>query len=757
MQDIFSTIIRMSLQGTVIFVIIFLVRLLLKKLRISHRYIVGLWMVLFFYLVVPWKLNLPVGFWNNDVVQEQHNVISVQDSVGGILYNTTEVPDMTPEQYPIIESVNASAEGINMNTNMTTLTKDTGSISRINWWQILSYVWLAIALGLFGHLVYSYFLIRKKLLLCTPYKKNIYWAEEIQTPMVFGILCPKIFLPINIRQENLLYVISHEKMHIRRKDFLWKMLAYVICMIHWFNPLVWVAYYFLGSDIEKACDEEVIRNLGEEKKKDYAYALLQAATGTLNKKKKVFVAPICFDEGNVKGRIKNIVKYKYTLLAVEILVVVGILVLAIVFMTSTNSDKKSGPVENETSESKVVLPEQNKEMNVPGNADEVLKTLEFSLQDGERVTLSVIGKKDNNTSLYGVREIVVYIEDNLVQSILMEEVINANGVDGIDTGYSECASIEGTAGLQDVNFDGYLDLAVCAWIPNNSIPYYCWCWNPDTQQFEYAFCLQLTEVDEVNEQLVSWYKEENGVYHTDYYHVNADNELELVDRQIEDVRSQKRTETSELSEEERMAAYRSVLENVFYYQDFPDGLDRGYDGLSLNKYAIFDIDFDGNKELIIAYTSTYMAGMETLIYDFDEETGTAFEEFSEFPSLTFYTNGVIVANASHNHGRASSSEDFWPYTLYKYNEATDTYLQIAMVDAWASSYADMVGGESFPKETDADNDGMVYYIMTGGEYVLETPIDNAEYLQWWDSYVGEAHKIRIPYLDLTEENINSIG
>lgn len=170
------------------------------------------------------------------------------------------------------------------------------------------------------------------------------------------------------------------------------------------------------------------------------------------------------------------------------------------------------------------------------NSDEVLKTMEMPFGNGRVLTLHVIGKKREDIQMYGVREICVYDGENLLQSILIQEAINIDGVNGIDEGYSECPSAEESAALKDINFDGYLDLEVYGWLPNNSIPYYYWCWNNDTQRFEYGFCLQLSEIDEENKQLITWYKEENGLYHTDRYRINDQNKLELVDRKIEDVR-----------------------------------------------------------------------------------------------------------------------------------------------------------------------------------------------------------------------------
>ncbi|NLU51754.1 MAG: hypothetical protein GXX10_02665 [Clostridiaceae bacterium] len=113
-------------------------------------------------------------------------------------------------------------------------------------------------------------------------------------------------------------------------------------------------------------------------------------------------------------------------------------------------------------------------------SDEVLKTMEVPLKNGEVLTLYVIGKKRDDVDLYGVREIRVYKKDELLQSVLIKEAIDKDGVDGIEEGYTACFTAEESAGLKDVNFDGYLDLEVCGWTPNNSIPYYYWCWNNDT-------------------------------------------------------------------------------------------------------------------------------------------------------------------------------------------------------------------------------------------------------------------------------------
>lgn len=181
-----------------------------------------------------------------------------------------------------------------------------------------------------------------------------------------------------------------------------------------------------------------------------------------------------------------------------------------------------------------------KQTEIPTEAvnseDTELNTLEVVLENGEVLTLSVLGKQAEVSDCWGVREIWVYRKEALIQTISMAEAIAKDGVDGIDAGYTESFSIENAAKLRDVDFDGNPDLEVCGWCPNNAIPYYYWLWDPETEQFQYGFSLQLQEVDAENRQLIAWYKVENGLYHTDYLRVNDQGEPELIKREIEDVR-----------------------------------------------------------------------------------------------------------------------------------------------------------------------------------------------------------------------------
>ena len=205
------------------------------------------------------------------------------------------------------------------------------------------------------------------------------------------------------------------------------------------------------------------------------------------------------------------------------------------------------------------------------------------------------------------------------------------------------------------------------------------------------------------------------------------------------------------SRNERKAAFISALEGICRNQVFPDGSEFQYDASTNgegNQFAIYDIDFDGKEELIIQYTTTYTAGMVEVIYDYDSKTKLLKEELRSFPSLTYYNNGIVSADWSHNQGLAGLG-DFWPYTLYQYKQESDTYIEIASVDAWNKERADEdYEGNPFPDELDIDGDGFIYFVTAEGTYAQNTVVDGEEYERWRSSLLGNAKKMEVPYQTL---------
>ena len=377
MAAFMSTLIKMSLRGIVIVLVVLLVRFLLKKLHISHIYILGLWAMAFLYFIFPWKLSLSGGFWNNAHMPEEVRVITepwsvtnesqgeadnmsnranifdmanmsdmvdmadiadIADIANPLIaadHTTIDIPAAPAEDAETITTIPAEPAEQNV-TGLHETKKD--SLENFKVESVVALLWAVGLSLLFAHMLYTYFALKRKLRLSVLYEDNIWLADNIDMPMVFGFIHPQIYLPVSMGFENFSYVIAHEKMHIKRKDAQLKMLAYVICLIHWFNPFIWIAYTLFAGDVEKACDEEVIRSMDKEKRKEYAYALLHMAAENGTRKKSVFVAPICFDEGNVKSRIVNIMKYKYTLPRIGSVVVIVILALSVMFLTEAKND-----------------------------------------------------------------------------------------------------------------------------------------------------------------------------------------------------------------------------------------------------------------------------------------------------------------------------------------------------------------------------------------------------------------------------------
>lgn len=225
-------------------------------------------------------------------------------------------------------------------------------------------------------------------------------------------------------------------------------------------------------------------------------------------------------------------------------------------------------------------------------------------------------------------------------------------------------------------------------------------------------------------------------------------DYELVEKEIEDNRMS------------MAEAYKDALYIIRETHILPDGVDYGYENIydiSENTFAVYDIDNDDQDELLISYWTTSYGGNVFKIYGYDDMTGKLKEEFSEFPGVTFYSNGVIEARKSHNHGLASMSEEFWPYALYEYRQESDRYMIIADVDAWEKGCREEYEGVLFPEEADTDRDGRLYYIMENDIYEYKNPLDNDVYEKWRESYLKEAEIVSVQFMKMTEENIESIS
>ena len=174
------------------------------------------------------------------------------------------------------------------------------------WIPVCSVIWLIGMSILLLYAAVSYLHLVRKIDTAVLMKGNIFQSESVSTPFVLGVIRPRIYLPFQMDERDLNYIIAHEQAHIRRKDHWWKPLGFLLLTVHWFNPLMWLAYVLLCRDIELACDEKVIKDLDREHRADYSQALLSQSVG----RHRIAVCPLAFGEVGVKKRISSVVHYQ---------------------------------------------------------------------------------------------------------------------------------------------------------------------------------------------------------------------------------------------------------------------------------------------------------------------------------------------------------------------------------------------------------------------------------------------------------------
>ena len=160
--------------------------------------------------------------------------------------------------------------------------------------------------------------------------EGIRLCDHIETPFVYGLFEPMIYLPSSLNEKDREIVLKHERMHIARRDHLLKPLAYLISIVHWFNPLVWLSYHLFCKDIEIACDEAVIKDMSLQEKKDYSKTLLSCAAH----KRFVFSYPLAFGEVGIKERVKNVLDYKKPSFWIILAGIVICVVTGVCFLTN---------------------------------------------------------------------------------------------------------------------------------------------------------------------------------------------------------------------------------------------------------------------------------------------------------------------------------------------------------------------------------------------------------------------------------------
>lgn len=325
LDSIYMQVLDMSKTASIAILVVILARLLLKKAPKVFSY--ALWAVVLFRLLCPVTFEAPVS-----IVPEMSSVSQ------GYTLSEESISVFGAGEAAYQAVGDALNGGLGIQHIRTTEKTETGMTKYVttDWWSVWilfgQYVWVAGIAAMLTYSAVSYLRIRKKLSVIVPLRENIFIADDIKSPFVVGLFHPKIYLPCNLGEKEQEYIILHEQHHIKRLDHIMKALAFLALAIHWFNPLVWVAFILASKDMEMSCDEAVIRKVGGDVRADYSASLLTLATG----RRIIAGTPLAFGEGDTKGRINNLSKWKKPAIWVVLLAVVACVVLAVCLLTNPN-------------------------------------------------------------------------------------------------------------------------------------------------------------------------------------------------------------------------------------------------------------------------------------------------------------------------------------------------------------------------------------------------------------------------------------
>lgn len=319
MEKIFTVICERGISAGYVILAVIVLRLLFRK---SPRWVMGiLWALVAIRLICPIVVESPFSVVPKGPLfdKETSNLKSEQE-----VQQINNLPDQN-------QTAGKQVAEIKEHTAKQDETKDFWTDKRkTDSKKMLSTIWLLGMLVLTGYGIFGSLRVEYQLRFAVPVEQQIWECDTIHTSFLWGLFHPRIYLPSGMNEETKRYVIRHERAHQKRGDHWWKVIGYVLLVIYWFQPLMWIAYWIFARDIEYACDEHVIGNLSFAERKEYAQALLLCGSGRSRRR----AGPLAFGGLGVKPRIKNVLSYQKPgrgKIAISLLVCV---VVSVCFLTN---------------------------------------------------------------------------------------------------------------------------------------------------------------------------------------------------------------------------------------------------------------------------------------------------------------------------------------------------------------------------------------------------------------------------------------
>ncbi len=358
LSQIFLTFLYKNMTVSVVIIAVLLARFLLRKMPKKYSYI--LWSL------VGIRMIFDLPFATNISVFNLFRGFAKRSSTMGTMLTGNRKTNLqgTTDALNTIGTTGTSTAHASRNTTVGAMTHTLTTSQMVL--GILGLLWLIVVALFVSYGIYSY--VKCKLLVRTAViarditpdshkKKNnasVWECDRIPSPFVFGIIRPRIYIPFRMPKQEQAYILAHEQCHIRRLDPLWKLIAFLLLAVYWWNPLVWCAFFYMVRDMEMSCDEAVIEQFGNEIKQGYSNSLLSFAM----ERHPYSFAPIAFGEGDAGRRIKNVLNFKKPHTWVAILVIVLLVVVCVSCLTN-GKDKISSETASDTENSQ--MPQQTVE------------------------------------------------------------------------------------------------------------------------------------------------------------------------------------------------------------------------------------------------------------------------------------------------------------------------------------------------------------------------------------------------------------
>lgn len=306
LKQLFPTVLRMSISAGILTLAVVLLRLMLRKAPKWVRCL--LWLLVAVRLLCPVLPEMQLSPMPRSEVYDASRHLIERAADGGAL--------------PLMEFQRPQPSSDGTGPTMQHVRVALPS----------AYLLVIWPLGILGMLLYallSYLRLRRRTAASAPFREGVFLCDGIGSPFILGVFRPRVYIPSHLEKQQIFFVLAHEKAHLRRRDHWWKPLGFLLLAVHWFNPLLWLAYVLLCRDIELACDERAVKDMAASDRADYAQALLDCSFP----RRMVGLCPLAFGEVGVKQRVKNVLDYRKPAFWIAAGAVAVCLLAALFFLT----------------------------------------------------------------------------------------------------------------------------------------------------------------------------------------------------------------------------------------------------------------------------------------------------------------------------------------------------------------------------------------------------------------------------------------